>query len=213
MHSYQLHTSTHKQSTEPSEDQAKDPGTTDAQREALQKPKTTQTFGPRWAWRGRPPWRQQGRAAKGLSHPTQDASTLLDLGRKGPSRQAGPMPAVPLCHAQVLTSFSSPFRRRSYSLICPSCFSAVSTLERETPEPRSSRPAEAAPPEASRGMQAHPRRASHPGILPVAGPCLTSGMCASGAPSHCPACREPVPVRSSLCVRTPRSAASVPLPW
>lgn len=123
-------TQTHTQAepTEPSEDQARDPGTTGGHR---------RTFGPRRAWRGRPPWRQQGRAAKGLGHPTQDASTVLDLGRKGyvkagVGNQAVPSQPLPLCQARVLTSFSSPFRRRSYSLICPSCFSAVSTLERET---------------------------------------------------------------------------------
>lgn len=62
---------------------------------------------------------------------------MLDLRRKGyvkagVGNQAVPSLPLPLCHARVLTSFSSPFRRRSYSLICPSCFSAVSTLERET---------------------------------------------------------------------------------
>lgn len=198
MHSYQLHTSTHKQSTEPSEEQAKDPGTTDAQREALQKPKTTQTFGPRWAWRGRPPWRQQGRAAKGLSHPTQDASTLLDLGRKG-SVKAGwthacsaalPRPSPHLSLQPLQTPLVLPN--------LPQLLQCGVHPRKRDPRAPVQPPAEAAPPEASRGMQAHPR------IPPLKSQPPTRESCPSQAPASLLGCafqalRVTVPLVASLC--------------
>jgi hypothetical protein len=108
----------------------------------------TLTFGPRRCWGWRASWGQQGRSAQGLGHPTQDASTVLDLGSRRDIKTDKKNPTVARpCHSppgkpQGLTSRSSPLRRRSYSRICPSCFSAVSTLPRQAfrrghrPQPR-----------------------------------------------------------------------------